>query len=536
MIWAAPTGWGQEAAVRAADEEDRRLSGIQDEMRELQRDTIELQRALMRSGITDETKVDLQKLERFDEMEQSVKTLLERQQSTQESIARLQERADRVAALEQAGKQAAEGFVGANLVWVLMAAILVMLMQAGFGLLEAGFTRAKNAAHIMSMNLLDYAVGMLAFWAFGFAIMFGMSGANPGLGYESGLDLGWVIPGTEYSIMGTSGWFLGGDVLYSGGIFTLFLFQAVFATTANTIPTGTLAERWKMRGFIFHSIFVAGFIYPLFGHWVWGGGWLGQLGYTDFAGSTVVHMAGGVLALVGAIMVGPRKDKFNADGSVNPIPGHNLPMAFLGTFLLAFGWFGFNAGSTLAGTDTFIGIIAANTALASAAGCAAAALTSKWKFGKPDPSFVCNGLLAGLVGITAPCAFVDAWAAVVIGIICGIVVVFSALIIEEVMQLDDPVGAISVHGTCGAVGGLAVGVFANGKNGVTGLFYGDGGQFFIQCLGVVVCLLTFGILGFALYFLSNKMIGNRASDEEQEEGLDLAEMGIGAYMGAEKDL
>lgn len=525
----APTATTTESAA------DQRMAALQDEMRQLQRDTIELQRTLMQSGISSETRETLKKLERFEALEAELKALRGAQDKDSTAIESLTQRAESVAALEKAGEQAASGFVGANLVWVLMAAFLVMLMQAGFGLLEAGFTRSKNAVHILSMNLIDYAIGILAFWAFGFAIMFGFSGANEALGYTAGLDLGWVLPGTEYSIMGTSGWFLGGEVLYTGGVFTLFLFQAVFATTANTIPTGTLAERWKMKGFVVHSIVVAGFIYPLFGHWVWGGGWLNALGYVDFAGSTVVHMAGGVLALVGAYMVGPRTGKFNADGTANPIPGHNLPMAFLGTFLLAFGWFGFNAGSTLAGTDTFIGIIATNTALASAAGCVSAALVSKWKFGKPDPSFICNGLLAGLVGITAPCAFVDAWAAVVIGILCGVAVVFSALIVEEVLGLDDPVGAISVHGTCGALGGLAVGVFANGKNGVSGLFYGDGQQLFIQGVGVFVCFLTFSVLGGALYFVTNRLVGNRASDAEQEEGLDLAEMGISAYMESDPE-
>ncbi len=523
------------AGIATEPPADQRIAALQDEMRQLQRDTIELQRTLMQSGISSETKDSLKKLERFEALEAEFKALREAQDKDTSAIESLTERADNVAALETAGEQAASGFVGANLVWVLIAAVLVMLMQAGFGLLEAGFTRSKNAVHIFSMNLIDYAIGILAFWAFGFAIMFGFSGANEALGYVAGLDMGWVIPGTEYSIMGTSGWFLGGEVLYAGGVFTLFLFQAVFATTANTIPTGTLAERWKMKGFVVHSIIVAGFIYPLFGHWVWGGGWLSALGYVDFAGSTVVHMAGGVLALAGAYMVGPRKDKFNADGTANPIPGHNLPMAFLGTFLLAFGWFGFNAGSTLAGTDTFIGIIAANTALASAAGSISAALVSKWKFGKPDPSFICNGLLAGLVGITAPCAFVDAWAAVVIGILCGVTVVFSVLIVEEVLGLDDPVGAISVHGTCGALGGLAVGIFANGKNGVSGLFYGDGQQLFIQGVGVLVCFLTFLVLGGALYFITNRVVGNRASDQEQEEGLDLAEMGISAYMESDPE-
>jgi Amt family ammonium transporter len=210
-------------------------------------------------------------------------------------------------------------------------------------------------------------------------------------------------------------------------------------------------------------------------------------------------------------------------------------MAFLGTFLLAFGWFGFNAGSTLSGTNTLIGIISVNTALASGAGCAVAAITSRAKFGKVDPSFICNGLLAGLVGITAPCAFVDSWAAVVIGAICGVVVVFSVLFVEDFLKLDDPVGAISVHGTCGAIGGLAVGIFANGENGVTGIFFGDGQQFMVQVLGVVTCFVTFGVLGTIMYLISNKIVKNRATDEEQIAGLDISEMGIEAYAYRDDD-
>jgi Amt family ammonium transporter len=518
----------QPLTVQAVPAQPNLMESLQTEIRQLQRDTITLQRALMESGISPEIREDLKKLGSIDDLQSEVEALNANKTALSGKVEELAQRQDKMAGLENAAEQAAQGWVGANLVWVLIAAFMVMLMQAGFAFLEGGFCRAKNVAHIMSMNMLDYAIGMLAFWAFGFAIMFGNVGSSDVLGIPEGvLNTGFSIG--EYSIMGTEGWFLGGELLYSGGIFTLFVFQLVFANTANTIPTGTLAERWKLTGFAFHSLMVAGIIYPLFGHWVWGGGWLGQLGFVDFAGSTVVHMAGGVLALVGAYVVGPRVGKFNEDGTANPIPGHNLPMAFLGTFLLAFGWFGFNSGSTLAGTDSQIGIIAANTALASGAGSIMAAITSRAKFGKVDPSFICNGLLAGLVGITAPCAFVDAWAAVVIGGICGVVVVFSVLFIEDFMKLDDPVGAISVHGTCGAIGGLAVGIFANGKYGVTGIFFGDGGQFLVQVLGVATCLVTFGFLGLIMYLISNKIVRNRATDEEQLAGLDISEMGIEAY-------
>ncbi|MEM6822334.1 MAG: ammonium transporter [Verrucomicrobiota bacterium] len=523
----------QEVAVPVVENTPAGSGNLQGEIRQLQRDTIRLQRIIMESGISAETKTDLEKLKSYDAMEAKVKSLSEVKDQLESELERVKSKQGEIEGLESAADQASQGWVGANLVWVLTAAFLVMLMQAGFAFVEGGFTRSKNVAHTMSMNMLDYGIGMLAYWAFGFAIMFGGMGSSEALGFDTGLDLQWGIG--EYSIIGTSGWFLGGEGMYTGGLFALFMFQLVFANTANTIPTGTLAERWKLTGFAFHSIVVTGFIYPLFGHWVWGGGWLSTLGYVDFAGSTVVHMAGGVLALVGAYIVGPRVGKFNEDGTANPIPGHNLPMAFLGTFLLAFGWFGFNAGSTLAGTDSQIGIIAVNTALASGAGSVFAAITSRMKFGKIDPSFCCNGLLAGLVGITAPCAFVDAWAAVVIGAICGVVVVYSVLFIEDFMKLDDPVGAISVHGTCGALGGLFVGIFANGEYGVTGIFWGDGKQFMVQVLGVFTCFLTFGILGTMMFLISDRIVKNRATDEEQIEGLDLSEMGIEAYAGMEEE-
>lgn len=406
-------------------------------------------------------------------------------------------------------------------------------MQAGFALVECGFSRAKNAAHIMGMNFMDYAFACLAFWAFGFAIMFGNAGALSSLGIGDGLlsgSVGFTMGETTYTFLGTSGWFLGGDSLYMGGIFTLFIFQMAFAATANTIATGTLAERWKFKAFVMAAILVPILIYPVFGHWVWGGGWLAEIGFIDFAGSTVVHMAGGVLALVGAKIVGPRLGKFNPDGSANPIPGHNIPYAVIGTLILGFGWFGFNCGSTVNGNDAQIGIVAVNTALASAAGAIAAFYLSQIKFGKPDVSFACNGYLGGLVAITAPCAFVDAWAAVIIGLIGGALVVFSVGFIEDKLRLDDPVGAISVHGVCGAFGGIAVGLFANGKYGdVSGLFFGNGMQLIIQLIGVLACFLFIGVAGYILFVFIDKTVGNRSSDQEQAEGLDLSEMGIEAY-------
>ncbi len=516
-------------SVGAADQVSASaISKLQEEIRRIQRDTIDLQKSLINSGITPDLREDLDKLKKIEAMEASMKELSEQNAALQKTIAELGEESKK----SGVAVKAESGWLGASWVWVLICGFLVMLMQAGFALVETGFTRAKNAAHTMMMNLLDYGLGMLVFWAFGFAIMFGGTDSlkSIALGYEIDHSIGFTVGETYYSILGNAGYFLAGESLYTGGVFTLFLFQMVFAATANTICTGTLAERWRIGSFCMTSIVVTGLIYPVFGHWVWGGGWLSALGYWDFAGSTVVHMTGGVIALVGAWIVGPRVDKFNADGSSNPIPGHNLPMAFLGTFLLAFGWFGFNAGSTLDGTAESIGIIATNTALASAAGMVLATLTAKLKFGVPDPSFACNGLLAGLVGITAPCAFVDAWAAVLVGAIAGILVVFSAVVIDEFLKLDDPVGAISVHGTCGAWGGIALGLFANGhNNGVSGMFYGNGYQLVIQALGVVVCFLFVGGASFLTFIAIDRIIGSRASDEQQREGLDLAEMGVEAY-------
>lgn len=443
-------------------------------------------------------------------------------------VSYLEERIDEVSEIKVASSTK-ELSINLNIVWILLGAFLVMFMQVGFALVEAGLTRAKNTVHTLTMNLMDYGLGSIAFWATGFAFMFGSVGAIDSLGIGGDvLNSGITLGGEDgFTILGLKGFFLSG--LAEHPITSFFFFQMVFAATANTICTGTLAERWRIESFTVSSIAVAGIIYPIFGCWVWGGGWLQQLGYLDFAGSTVVHAAGGIIAIVGAKHIGPRFGKFNSDGTSNPIPGHNLPYVFLGTFILAFSWFGFNTASSLAaGKD--LGLIATNTALASAAGSIVAMLITKYKFGKPDPTFCCNGLLAGLVGITASCAYVDTWAAVVIGAISGLLVVFSALFIEDKLKIDDPVGAISVHGTCGLWGGLAVGIFAlpSRTNG-GGLLYGGTSLFLVQVIGVVVCAITFTILASILFKVLLKITPTRASNEEQDAGLDITEMGVIAY-------
>ena len=362
-----------------------------------------------------------------------------------------------------------------NFMWTLVTGFLVMFMQAGFALVETGLCRHKNAAHTMTMNMMIYPLGMLGFYICGFAFMFGGVGA-PGagsLGTCTSLshELTWTLFGKPFGIIGTHGFFLTGDT-YDAGLFCLFLFQMVFMDTTATIPTGAAAERWKFSAFMLYGAFIGTVMYPVFGNWVWGGGWLSQLGvnfglghgHVDFAGSSVVHMQGGVIALIFAWLIGPRYGKYNKDGSINPMPAHNIPMAILGTFILAFGWFGFNPGSTLSGTDLRIAVVATNTMLASATGCLGALLWMWFRRGKPDPSMACNGMLAGLVAITCPCAFVSAFGAVALGLVAGLLVVESVFIFDK-LKIDDPVGAISVHGVNGAWGCLSLGLFADGTYG-----------------------------------------------------------------------
>jgi Amt family ammonium transporter len=449
--------------------------------------------------------------------------------------------------LSDVAKQANELTISANIVWTLVTGFLVMFMQAGFALVETGLTRSKNVAHTMAMNFLVYAIGILGFWALGFAFQMGGVGPMSTFGGDPTLSSEFTvtIAGHEFGLFGMKGFFLTlGN--YTPGVAAMFLFQMVFMDTAATIPTGAMAERWKFISFVLFSFVMSMFIYPIFANWVWGGGWLSSLGkafglghgHCDFAGSSVVHMTGGVAALVGAKIMGPRIGKYNRDGSPNPIPGHNIPMALLGTFILAFGWFGFNPGSTLAGTDTRISIIAVNTMLASASGAFGACVYVWLRFGKPDPTWLANGMLAGLVAITAPCAFVGAPAAVIIGAVAGVLVVVSAMFIEQTLKIDDPVGASSVHGTCGAWGVISLGIFANGTYGegfnnvegpVKGLLSGDPGQLVAELIGVATNFIYVGGVTAVSLWTIGKVVGNRVTAETEIGGLDIPEMGVDGY-------
>jgi Amt family ammonium transporter len=392
----------------------------------------------------------------------------------------------------------------ADYVWTLIAAALVFFMQAGFAMVECGFTRAKNAINIMMKNLMDFSMGSLAFWAVGFGIMFGAT------------KTGWF---------GTSGFFLsdfelGGDPW----VLAFWMFQVVFCATAATIVSGAMAERTKFIGYLMYSIVISAFIYPVFGSWAWGSlfngnGWLESLGFIDFAGSTVVHSVGGWAALAGAMVLGPRMGKYAKDGTIKPILGHNIPLAALGVFILWIGWFGFNPGSTTAANKD-IAMIFVNTNLAAAAGAVFAMLTSWIKFGKPEISMSLNGALAGLVAITSPCATVTPLSSVIIGAAAGVIVVLSVLFFDRI-RIDDPVGAISVHGVCGAWGTLAAGIFNIGGTSVKIIG--------VQLLGIGACFVwTFG-MAFIMFKLIEKTIGLRVSAEEELEGLDFFEHGGNAY-------
>jgi Amt family ammonium transporter len=422
-----------------------------------------------------------------------------------------------------------------------------MFMQAGFALAETGFTRAKNAGHTMGMNMMVYGIGMLGFWMTGFALQMGGSGGAATLGGGTLLNQEFVVNlfGVDFGLFGTKGFFLGSDV-YDTTVLTMFLFQMVFMDTTATIPTGAMAERWTFKHFCVYGFFISMFVYPLYANWVWGAGWLSQLGANfslghgvlDFAGSSVVHMTGGVAALAGAMVLGPRMGKFRADGTANAIPGHHIPMAIAGCLILAFGWFGFNAGSTLAGGDLRISVVAVNTMLASAGGSFSALLYMWLRFGKPDVSMAANGLLAGLVAITAPCAFVTPIASVVIGAIAGVLLCMSVLFVENTLKIDDPVGAISVHGVNGAWGMLALGLFADGTYGdklngvdgtVKGLLYGDASQFVAQLVGVSVNIVFVFVVMFIFFKVSNKFVKMRVAPELEQEGLDMAEVAVIGY-------
>jgi len=489
--------------------------------------------------------------------------------------------------------------VSINLVWTLVTGFLVMFMQAGFALVETGLCRAKSAAHVMATNFMIYGLGMLGFWVCGFAFMFGNYwngpvpiGWQPSLGQGLALlNQGWTVQimGHPFGLIGLKGFFLSPSV-FDTAVFTLFLFEMVFMDTTATIPTGCMAERWDFRNFIIYGFWVGMLPYAIYGNWVWGGGWLAQLGQNfglghgavDFAGSGVVHMCGGMIAIAGGICIGPRLGKYGPDGKPRPIPGHDIPMVMLGTFILAFGWFGFNPGSTLAGTDNRIAIVAVNTMLAGAAASVGTMLTMYLVTGKPDPSMLCNGLLAGLVAITAPCAFVNSLGAVLIGFIAGVIVVFSVFFWERVAKIDDAVGAISVHGVCGCWGVLSVGIFANGSygagwggvhklfkdgqwmtlindatpatlkkyaeltgsgatggwadQGVTGIlgkYFGGAGsdmsQFGAQLTDVITCAVFVVSFSLIWFKISNLIFPIRSKREDEIAGLDIPEMGVEAY-------
>lgn len=393
-------------------------------------------------------------------------------------------------------------------VWTLVAAFLVFFMQAGFAMVETGLTRAKNAINIMMKNLMDFALGSLAYWAIGFGLMFGVSAT------------GWF---------GTSGFFFS-DFNGDNWTYAFWMFQVVFAATAATIVSGAMAERTKFIGYLIYSVVISAIIYPIFGSWAWGsllngGGWLEDLGFIDFAGSTVVHSIGGWAALAGAIVLGPRIGKFNKDGKPNAIPGHSLVLAALGTFILWFGWFGFNPGSTTA-ANTDIALIAVTTNLSAAAGAVGAMLTAWIVLKTPEGSMTFNGVLAGLVGITAGCANVSPLSAVIIGFLAGILVVLSVLFIERVLKIDDPVGAISVHGVCGAFGTLAAGVFDIGGFNLD--------KVLVQLIGIAAAFLWVFPLAFIMFKIIDKTIGLRVTPEEELEGLDIGEHGGEAYPDFEK--
>ncbi len=404
-----------------------------------------------------------------------------------------------------------------NIIWVLVAGFLVFFMQAGFAMVEGGFCRAKNVGNLMLKNLLDFAVGSLLFFAIGYAIMFGTDRAG---------------------LFGTDGWFLSNLGFDDGFGWAFFMYQLVFTATAATIVSGAVAERLKVSSYLIYTVFISGLIYPLVGHWIWGGGWLAQMGMIDFAGSTVVHSVGGWAALAGALVLGPRIGKFNKDGSSNVIPGHSLTLAALGVFILWFGWFGFNPGSTLSGLNGSIGYIAFTTNL-SAAAAAVSALIIQWaRGGRPSVEMALNGALAGLVAITAGCAVVTPFAALLIGLLAGGVVILCLWLIERVLRVDDPVGAVAVHAGCGIFGTLMVGLFAHPEVmaftqvtwGQPGLFYGGGfGQLAVQALGVLaVAVWAFGS-SFVLFWLMNKVYGIRVSAKEELEGLDISEHGTIGY-------
>ncbi|PYV19909.1 MAG: ammonium transporter [Acidobacteria bacterium] len=455
--------------------------------------------------------------------------------------------------LGDAVNQIGQNKVAINFVWTLVAGFLVMFMQAGFAIVETGLCRAKNANHTMMMNFMVYGFGLFAYWVCGFALQMGGVGALANLGGTAPLSNEYTINlfGKPFGLFGTHGFFLTQGGTYDVAVMVLFLFQMVFMDTATTIVTGAVAERWKYVAFAISTFFLGAITYPLFANWAWGGGWLSTLGtnyglghgYCDFAGSGVVHAVGGLTGLAVALIVGARLGKYNRDGSSNAMPGHDIVIVLTGCFILSFGWFGFNPGSTLGASGNGalrIGSIAVNTMLAGCTGSFGAILYMWIRYGKPDASMSGNGLLAGLVAITAPSGFVNSVGAAIIGAVAGILVCLSVEFLDRVGKIDDPVGAISVHGANGLWGVISVGLFADGKsnyggswNGVngsvTGLFYGDPGQLIAQLIGVATLLgFVFGI-SFVFNWLVDVFVGQRVSAETELAGLDIPEMGALGY-------
>ncbi len=438
-----------------------------------------------------------------------------------------------------------------NLLWIIIGAALVIFMQAGFALVETGFCRAKHASHVVSTNFAIFGLGMVGFFLIGYPLAFGGLDNSAYFG-DAPAPGGALIGSGSWTFLWEGGWALTGDAI-TPAVVGFFLYMVAFMDTVATIPTGSMAERWKWGSFTIWGIFCGAIYYPLFAAWTWGGGWLNKTwdtmelgaGYVDFAGSGVVHAVGGVAALAGAMVLGPRIGKFDRDGNPRAMPGHHIPMAMLGTFILLFGWFGFNAASTFAATDIQFAVVATNTAISGAFGAVTAMLWITKRTGKPDPGMMANGMLAGLVAITAPCAFVAPWAAAAIGVIAGVLVIESVFFVERKLKLDDPVGAISVHGVNGIFGVLAVGIFANGSygagwngssvTGVEGIINGEWGQFGAQLLGaIVICTVIFAVAyGFfkGQDMISKKMGkgGIRSAEEDEIVGLDLPEMGVQAY-------
>jgi len=401
--------------------------------------------------------------------------------------------------------------------WTLICAFLVIFMQAGFAMMETGFTRAKNAGHTIAMTMMVFVLGVLGYWICGYALQ-----------------------------MGGKGFFLSGAAS-DASIIMIFLSQVVYLNIAATIPTGAMAERWTFKSFVVYGFFIAMFVYPVYASWVWGGGWLSQLGgyfglghgVVDFAGSSVVHMVGGVTGLAGAIVLGPRMGKYRANGTPTAIPGHHIPMAIVGCLILFFGSFGFNAGpAAMVDGGVRLSVIVVNTMLAGVAAAAAAMCYVWFMYGKPDLSLIANGLLGGLVAISASCAFVTPAGAMMIGFAAGVLCCLSVFFVEQKLKVDDPVGAVSVHGVCGAWGMIALGLFADGtfgngwngiEGGVRGLFYSGASQLAAQSIGVIVTIILVFVVMYAFFKLLDKIIPMRVSEEVEFEGLDQSEVAVTAY-------